>query len=48
VEEFGQCPVFVSFTLEIASQLRKKHRKMSVRVKKTSVILVLVIYICLF
>jgi hypothetical protein len=28
----GPCPVFVSYTLAFALQLRKKHRKTSVRV----------------
>jgi len=37
VEECGLCPIFVSFTLAFALQLRKKHRKTSVRVRKTSV-----------
>jgi hypothetical protein len=37
VEECGPCPVFASFTLAFALQLRKKHRKTSVRVRKTSV-----------
>jgi len=37
VEECGPCPVFASFTLAFALQLRKKHGKTSVRVKKTSV-----------
>jgi len=37
VEECGPCPVFVSFTLAFALQLRKKHGKPSVRVRKTSV-----------
>jgi len=37
VEEWGPCPVFASFTLAFALQLRKKHRKTSVRVRKTSV-----------
>jgi hypothetical protein len=37
VEECGLCPVFASFTLAFALQLRKKHRKTSVRVRKTSV-----------
>jgi hypothetical protein len=44
VEECGPCPVFASFILAFALQLRKKHgktavtvRKTSVRVKKTSV-----------
>jgi hypothetical protein len=37
VEECGPCPVFVSYTLAFALQLRKKHGKTSVRVRKTSV-----------
>jgi hypothetical protein len=37
VEEFGPCPVFAGFTLEFALQLRKKHGKTSVRVRKTPV-----------
>jgi len=37
VEECGPCPVFASFTLAFALQLRKKHGKTSVRVRKTSV-----------
>jgi hypothetical protein len=37
VEECGPCPVFASFTLGTALQLRKKHGKTSVRVRKTSV-----------
>jgi hypothetical protein len=36
VEECGPCPVFASFTLAFALQLRKKHGKTSVRVRKTS------------
>jgi hypothetical protein len=36
-EEYGQCPVFASFTLAFALQLRKKHGKTSVRVRKISV-----------
>jgi hypothetical protein len=36
-EECGPCPVFTSFTLAFALQLRKKHGKPSVRVKKISV-----------
>jgi len=36
LEECGPCPVFVSFTLAFALQLRKKHGKISVRVRKTS------------
>jgi len=31
-EECGPCPVFVSYTLAFALQLRKKHGKTSVRV----------------
>jgi hypothetical protein len=37
VEECGPCPFFASFTLAFALQLRKKHGKTSVRVRKTSV-----------
>jgi len=37
VEECGPCPVFASFTLAFALQLRKKHGKTSVRVRSTSV-----------
>jgi hypothetical protein len=37
VEECGPCLVFASFTLAFALQLRKKHGKTSVRVRKTSV-----------
>jgi hypothetical protein len=37
MEECGPCPVFASFTLAFALQLRKKHGKTSVRVRKTSV-----------
>jgi hypothetical protein len=37
VEECGPCPVFASFTLAFALQLRKKHGKISVRVRRTSV-----------
>jgi hypothetical protein len=33
----GHAPVFASFTLAFASQLRKKHGKTSVRVRKTPV-----------
>ena len=36
-EECGPCPVFASFTLAFALQLRKKHGKTSVTVRKTSV-----------
>jgi hypothetical protein len=35
LEECGPCPVFASFTLTFALQLRKKHGKISVRVTKT-------------
>jgi len=37
VEECGPCPVFASFTLAIALQLRKKHGKTSVRIRKTKI-----------
>jgi hypothetical protein len=37
LEECGSCAVFASFTLAFALQLRKKHRKTSVTVIKTSV-----------
>jgi hypothetical protein len=37
VEECGPFPVFASFTLAFALQLRKKHGKTSIRVRKTSV-----------
>ena len=37
VEECGPCPVFASFILAFALQMRKKHGKASVRVRKTSV-----------
>ena len=37
VEECGPCPVFASFTLAFALQLRKKHGKTSFRLRKTSV-----------
>jgi hypothetical protein len=36
VEECGPCPVFASFTLAFALQLRKNHGKSSVRERKTS------------
>jgi hypothetical protein len=36
VEECGPCPIFASFTLAFALQLRKKQGKTSVRVRKTS------------
>jgi len=32
VEQCGPCPVYVSFTLAFALQLRKKQRKTSVKV----------------
>jgi hypothetical protein len=37
VEECGPCPVFASFTLAFALQLRQRHGKTSVRVRKASV-----------
>jgi hypothetical protein len=37
VEECRPCPVFASFTLAFALQLRKKHGKPSDRLRKTSV-----------
>jgi hypothetical protein len=37
VEECGPCPVFASFTLAFALQLRKMHGKTSVGVRKASV-----------
>jgi hypothetical protein len=37
VEECGPCPVFASFTLTYALQLRKKYGKTSVRVRETSI-----------
>jgi len=37
VEECGPCPVFANFTWAFALQLRKKHGKTSVRLRKTSV-----------
>jgi len=37
MEECEPCPFFASFTLAFASQLRKKHGKTSVRVRKPSV-----------
>ena len=37
MEECGPCPVFASFTLAFALQLRKKHGKTSVRLRITSV-----------
>ena len=40
LEECGPCPVFASYTLAFVSQLRKKHGKLSVRVRKTSVRLI--------
>jgi len=35
-EECGPCPVFMSYALAFASQLRKKHGKTSVRVAKSA------------
>jgi hypothetical protein len=35
LEKCGPCPVFASFTLAFALQLRKKHGKTSVNVRKT-------------
>jgi hypothetical protein len=40
VEEGRPCPVFASFTLAFALQLKKKHGKTPVRVRKTSVRLI--------
>jgi hypothetical protein len=37
VEEYGPCPVLASFTLAFALQMRKKHGKISARIRKTSV-----------
>jgi hypothetical protein len=37
VEKCGSCPVFASFALAFALQLRKKSEKTSVRVRKSSV-----------
>jgi hypothetical protein len=37
VEEGWPCPVFASFTLSFALQVRRKHGKTSVRVRETSV-----------
>jgi hypothetical protein len=37
MEECGPCPVFASFILAFALQLRKKHGKTSVKARKTSV-----------
>jgi hypothetical protein len=37
MEECGPCPAFASFSLAFALQLKKKHGKTSVRVRKTSV-----------
>ena len=37
MKECGPCPVFASFTPAFALQLRKKHGKTSVRLRKTSV-----------
>jgi hypothetical protein len=35
VEECGPCPIFAGFTLAFVLQLRKRHGKTSVRVRKT-------------
>ena len=35
-EECGPCPVFASYTLAFALQMRKKHGKPSVRIAKAS------------
>jgi hypothetical protein len=40
VEECEPCPVFASFNLAFALQLRKKHGKTTVRVRQTSVRLI--------
>ena len=37
VKECESCPIFTSFTLTFALQLRKKHGQTSVRARKTSV-----------
>jgi hypothetical protein len=37
VQKCEPCPVFASFALAFALQLRKKHGKISIRVRKTSV-----------
>ena len=37
LQECGPCPIFASFTLSFALQLRKKYGETSVRVRKTSV-----------
>jgi hypothetical protein len=37
VEECGPCPVFTSFALAFALQVRKKHGKTSLRIRETSV-----------
>ena len=37
LEECGPCPVFANFTLAFDLQLRKKHGKTSVRIRKTLV-----------
>ena len=46
MEECELCPVFASFTLAFALQLRKKHGKTSVRVRKTSVRVQYTHYVC--
>jgi hypothetical protein len=35
VEDCGPCPVFASFTLAFALQLRKRHGKIPARIRKT-------------
>jgi hypothetical protein len=37
LEKCGPCPVFANFTLAFALQLREKHGKTSVRIRKISV-----------
>jgi hypothetical protein len=37
IGKFRPCPVFASYTLALAVQMRKKHGKTSFRVLKTSV-----------
>jgi len=51
VEECRSCPVFASFALAFALQLRKKHGKTSVMVRKTSeysIHIHIYIYICVY
>ena len=46
-KECGPCPVFASFTLAFALQLRKKHGKTSVRVaEECQLFLITVIIFC--